>query len=123
MNHKLKKPLNNPEVMDTHGTLYTFFTAGFIGAIYSAIMCPIGPFGADIQLSQNTFEPVSDTVWIATGRDRFGQGALQVVGTFVSIAMGIAPGIVVGLLSYLTSDLTAAEVFNDYAFTEVTDGP
>ncbi len=52
-NHKFKKPLNNPEVIDTQGTLYTFFTASFIGGVYSAIMSPIGPFGVDTPTSVN----------------------------------------------------------------------
>lgn len=84
-------------------------------------MCPIGPFGADFQVTQNIWAEDVGTVWLPNGRDRFGQGAMQVVGTFVSIAMGIAPAIVIGLLTYLTSDLSTVQVFNDDAFAELYD--
>lgn len=36
--------LNNPAVYDTHGTLFTFFTAALIGGIYSAILSAVYPY-------------------------------------------------------------------------------
>lgn len=46
LNHKLKKPLNNPDVIDTQGTLFTFFTSALIGGIYAAILAAVYPYAA-----------------------------------------------------------------------------
>jgi hypothetical protein len=121
MNHKLKKPLNNPEVIDTQGTLFAFFTSSLIGGIYSAIMSPIGIFGADVPTGVNTWSENTATAWAVPGRDRFGQGGLQLAGTFFSIGIGALSAIAVGLLSFLTTSLSAEEAFNDGAFAELTD--
>lgn len=61
------------------------------------------------------------TLWLPATRDRFGQGGFQIAGTFFSIAIGAAAGIAIGLISYLTTDLNAQEVFVDKTFAELTD--
>lgn len=53
-NHKLKKPLNNPDVYDTNGILYTFWTSSLIGGIYSAILVAFYGWGPDQVTSVNT---------------------------------------------------------------------
>jgi hypothetical protein len=62
-----------------------------------------------------------ETLWLPSSRDRFGQGGFQIAGTFFSIAIGAVAGIAVGIISYLTTDLTAQEAFVDNAFAELTD--
>jgi len=55
MNHKLKKSLNNPDVVDTQGTLYTFFTAALIGGIYSGCLAAVFPYGAESPTGTNSW--------------------------------------------------------------------
>lgn len=54
LNHKLKKPLNNPDVIDTNGTIFTFWTAALLGGIYSAILAAFYCWGPDVVTSVNT---------------------------------------------------------------------
>jgi hypothetical protein len=58
LNHKLKKPLNNPEVVDTQGTLFTFFTASLFGGIYSAILAAVFPWGPNMATASNSYNEV-----------------------------------------------------------------
>lgn len=44
MNNKLKKKLNNPSVIDTHGIFYTFWFSALIGGFYSAILEAVYPY-------------------------------------------------------------------------------
>ena len=84
-------------------------------------MSPIGIFGVDVPTGVNTWSEDTTTAWNIVGRDRFGQGGLQLAGTFFSIGIGALSAIAVGLLSFLTTSLSAEEAFNDGAFAELTD--
>jgi len=124
MNHKLKKPLNNPEVADTQGVLFTFFISSLFGGFYSACLTPVGPFGVDqAVLNGNTLGWTENESlrWISADRDRFEQGGFQVLGTVVSGGIGTVTGLAVGLLYRLTTALEAEEVFNDVVLAEVGD--
>jgi|694.fasta_scaffold109651_4 flagellar biosynthesis protein FliQ len=46
LNHSTKKPLNNGGVIDTQGTIITFFVPALIGGLYSAIIQAVGAYGA-----------------------------------------------------------------------------
>jgi hypothetical protein len=78
LNHYAKKPLNNPEVIDTHGTLYTFFVAALIGGIYSAILSAVYPYPTDIPTSVNTWTNSGPNQWLPFARSKIGQGAMQI---------------------------------------------
>jgi hypothetical protein len=124
MNHKLKKPLNNPEVTDTQGVLFTFFISGLIGGIYSSCLMAVGPFGPDVTTvvnNQVVWTEDETLRWLGSGRDRFEQGGFQIMGTFVSVAIGVLAGLAVGILYRLTAKLETNEVFSDVAFAEVGD--
>lgn len=129
MNHKLKKPLNNPEVVDTQGTLYTFFIASLFGAFYSACLATVTPYGADVAtvatnsagLTSVVYSEDSTLKWLGAGRDRFEQGGFQVLGTVVSAAVGVFAGLAVGAFYAITTALETEEIFNDASFAEVGD--
>lgn len=121
MNHKLKRSLNNPEVVDTQGTLYTFFIAGLIGGIYSACLAAVHPYGPEIPTSVNTWTEFSALSWLPYGRDKYSQGGMQLAGTFISIAIGILSSVATALILFLTTDLNSEQVFNDYTFAEIND--
>lgn len=51
----VKKPLNNPAVFDSHGTLFTFFIAALIGGLYSAILAAVYPYPSEVPTSVSTW--------------------------------------------------------------------
>ncbi len=120
MNHKLKKPLNNPDVFDTQGVLYTFFMASLIGGIYSAILAACRPHASEIPVTNYTTVSANNQ-WLPYDRSPITQGGLQIAAVCWSIGIGVLSSIAVALISYLTTDLTDLEVFNDAAFAEVSD--
>ncbi len=120
MNHKLKKPLNNPDVVDTHGTLYTFFTAALIGGIYSAILAVVLPDPSEVPTSVNNWTLAANQ-WLPYNRTKFMQGGLQLAATFWSIGMGMLSSVATALIFYFTTDLSAQQVYADIVFTEACD--
>lgn len=108
LNHKLKKPLNNPDVVDTQGTLFTFFFSAVIGGIYSAILAVVYPYASEVPSSVNTWISASPTnQWLPSGRTKFTQGGLQMAAVCWSIGIGLLSSLAVGLILYFTSDLSA----------------
>jgi hypothetical protein len=106
LNHYAKKPLNNPEVIDTHGTLYTFFVAALIGGIYSAILSAVYPYPTDIPTSVNTWTNSGPNQWLPFARSKIGQGAMQIAATFWSIGIGLLSSIAVAFILYFTTELS-----------------
>ena len=121
MNHKLKKPLNNPEVIDTQGTLYTFFASALIGGIYSAILAAVYPYSSEIPTSVNTWVASNTNQWLPYGRSKITQGGLQIAAICWSIGIGLLSAIGVAFILYFTTELQADQVFNDATFAEVSD--
>ena len=121
LNHKLKKPLNNPEVIDTQGTLYTFFASALFGGIYSAILAAVYPYASEVPISVNTWASSNANQWLPYNRTKFTQGGLQVAATFWSIGIGLLSAIGVAFILYFTTELQADQVFNDATFAEVSD--
>jgi hypothetical protein len=120
MNHKLKKPLNNPDVVDTQGTLFTFFFSAVIGGIYAGILSAVYPYPSEVPSSVNTWTSASNQ-WLPADRSKISQGGIQIAAICWSIAIGILSSLAVGLILYLSSDLSSDEVFNDSTFAEVAD--
>jgi len=116
MNHKLKKPLNNPEVIDTQGTIYTFFITALIGGIYSACLAAVYPYGAESPTGTNSWSENVGLRWLPYNRTKFDQGGFQLAGTFISVAVGILSSLATALVIYLTTELSAEQVFNDSTF-------
>ena len=120
MNNKLKKPLNNPDVVDTQGTLFTFFFSAVIGGIYSGILSAVYPYPSEVPSSVNTWTSASNQ-WLPGERSKISQGGLQIAAICWSIGIGVLSSLAVGLIFYLSSDLNSDEVFNDSTFAEVAD--
>ena len=106
MNHKLKKPLNNPDVVDTQGTLFTFFFSAVIGGIYAGILSAVYPYPSEVPSSVNTWTSASNQ-WLPGDRSKISQGGLQIAAICWSIAIGILSSLAVGLIFYLSSDLSS----------------
>jgi hypothetical protein len=53
LNHKLKKPLNNPDVVDTQGTLFTFVFSAIIDGIYAGLLSAVRPHPSEVPNSVN----------------------------------------------------------------------
>jgi hypothetical protein len=123
LNHKLKKPLNNPDVIDTQGVLFTFFVAGLLGGIYSSCLAAVGLYGPTIATSVSTVINVAGLAWSPLGRDRFSQGGFQIAGTFIALGIGALSAVAVGILTYLTAEFGSNEVFNDTTFAQINDAP
>lgn len=121
LNHKLKKPLNNPEVIDTQGTLYTFFFSALIGAIYSGILAAVYPYASEVPTSVNSWTSSGVNQWLPYGRSKISQGGLQIAALCWSVGIGLLSSIAVAFIFYFSTDLSAGEVFNDGTFAEVSD--
>lgn len=106
LNHKLKKPLNNPDVVDTQGTLFTFFFSALIGGIYSGILAAVYPYPSEIPATVNTWG-LADNQWLPYGRTKISQGGLQIAAICWSIAIGILSSLAVAFIFYFTSDLNS----------------
>lgn len=115
MNHKLKKPLNNPDVVDTQGTLYTFLFSSIIGGIYSAILMAVYPYPSEVPTSVNTWTSASNQ-WLPYGRSKIAQGGLQIAAVCWTIGIGILSSLAVAFIFYFSSELNSAEIFNDGTF-------
>lgn len=120
LNHKLKKPLNNPDVVDTQGTLFTFLFSAIIGGIYAGILSAVRPHPSEVPNSVNTSVYASNQ-WMPLDRSKISQGGLQIAAICWTIGIGILSSLAVGLIFYLSSNLSANEVFNDSTFAEVAD--
>lgn len=107
LNNKAKFELNNPAVYDTHGTLFTFFTAAVIGGIYSAILCAVYPYPSEVPDSVNTWISYGFNQWLPNERSKIGQGALQIAALFWTIGIGMLSAIAPAFIFYFTTDLTA----------------
>lgn len=77
-----------------------------IGGLYSAILAAFYCWGPDAVVSVNQTGEVTTLRWLF-GRTKYEQGGLQVAGTFISVGMGFLAALPVGLISFLTADLTA----------------
>jgi len=106
LNHKLKKPLNNPEVVDTQGTLYTFFVAALIGAIYSGILEAVYPYPSEVPTSVNTWT-LNTNKWLPTNRSKIFQGGLQIAALCWTIAIGLLSSLAVAFIFYFTTELSS----------------
>lgn len=115
LNHKLKKPLNNPDVIDTQGTLFTFLFSSIIGGIYSAIMMAVYPYPSEVPTSVNTWTSANNQ-WLPYDRTKFSQGGLQLAAVCWTVGVGVLSSIAVALIFYFTTELSAEEVFNDGTF-------
>jgi hypothetical protein len=105
MNHKLKRPLNNPDVVDTQGTLFTFFFSAFIGGIYSAILAAVYPYGSEVPSSVNSWTYNAGNQWLPYNRTKFYQGGIQLAAICWSIGIGMLSSLAVGFILYLSSEL------------------
>jgi hypothetical protein len=120
LNHKLKKPLNNPDVVDTQGTLFTFLFSAIIGGIYAGILAAVRPHPSEVPNSVNTSVYASNQ-WMPSDRSRISQGGLQIAAICWTIGIGILSSLAVGLIFYFSTNLSINEVFNDSTFAEVAD--
>jgi hypothetical protein len=77
-----------------------------IGGLYSAILAAFYCWGPDVPVSVNQTTEIVTLRWLF-GRTKYEQGGLQVAGTFISIGIGFLAALPVGLISYLTTDLTS----------------
>jgi hypothetical protein len=107
LNHKLKKPLNNPDVVDTQGTLYTFFVAALIGAIYSGVLEAVYPYASESPTSVNTWTTVASNQWLPTNRSKIFQGGLQIAALCWTIAIGLLSSLAVSFIFYFTTELSS----------------
>jgi len=112
MNHKFKKPLNNPDVNDTQGTLFTFFVSALFGGIYSAILAAVYPYPSEVPTSVNTWASNTNQ-WLPRNRTKYEQGGLQIAAVCWTIGIGVLSGLAVALIVYFTTNLNSDEVFND----------
>jgi len=116
LNHKLKKPLNNPDVIDTQGTLYTFFASALIGGIYAAILAAVYPYASETPTSVNTWVSSNANQWLPYDRTKISQGGLQIAAVCWTIGIGLLSSIAVAFIFYFTTELSADQVFNDATF-------
>lgn len=121
LNYKLKKPLNNPEVVDTQGTIWTFFFAALIGAIYAAILSAVRPYSSEFPLSVNTWTMSDANLWLPSDRSKITQGGLQIAALCWTVGIGLLSSVAVAIIFYFSSELTSDEVFNDATFAEISD--
>ena len=108
--------MNNPDVIDTQGTLYTFFTSALIGGIYSAILAAVYPYASEVPTSVNTWTSSNVNQWLPYDRSKISQGGLQIAAICWSIGIGLLSSIAVAFIFYFTTELSADQVFNDATF-------
>jgi hypothetical protein len=105
-----KKSLNNEGVIDSLGSSMVFLAPAFLGALYSAILFATSPYGPD-----NT----DATVQMLAGRDRWGQGAFQLVGLGITLGIAIVCGLLIGGFSKIINHVDGPEdLFNDHNYIE-----
>jgi hypothetical protein len=83
--------MNANGVIDSLGSLMVFFIPALIGGIYSAILFTTSSYGPN-----NT--DVGSQAY-NNNRSRFGQGGYQLIGVALSIGIGLAAGLLIGLIS------------------------
>ena len=83
--------MNAAGVIDSLGSLMVFFFPSLIGGIYSAILVTTGAYGPT-HSGENLQAYAHD-------RTRFGQGGYQLIGIALSVGIGLASGLLIGLFS------------------------
>ena len=82
--------MNSNGVLDSLGSLMVFFIPALLGGLYSSILFTTSAYGP-----RNT----DANVQTLSGRSRFGQGGYQLIGVALSLGIGLAAGLLIGLIS------------------------
>jgi ammonium transporter Rh len=106
----LNKTLEEKGFYDTCGVHTLHGIIGILGGILSAICVSYyQKFPLDDAVQAATYPWYS----LRTDRNFYGQGGIQIAGTFISLGIGIAAGIVAGILCKLVYVFEAEEFYRD----------
>lgn len=123
----LGRKINSSGVVESNSVIFHFLLPSFFAAIVSAITQGIGNTSASFQASTDatgtTSQALTYNKLVQPGRTSSTvQGGYQIVAWSLSVGMGAAAGLILGIIYSLINDHEAKTMFDDAALYGFSKG-
>jgi hypothetical protein len=107
---RIRHKINENGVIDSNNVIFHFLFPSFLAAIFSAILSGIGDSAIYFKANSKIFSQAENKL---SSRSAESQGGFQIIAFLISIGIGIAAGIIIGLIYKALNDRTSENMFND----------